>query len=277
MTTLRELLAVLALVWLAGCASAPTEVAGAGMRAMREHPERLIVVAVANPKAHGSVVAGSTAAGYATLQPYLGGAHARQAFDALKRSHGLTEVAAWPIQALRLHCAVLELPAGVEREELVRSLARDPRFEIVQALHSFDTLGVSAADYNDPYAALQRGLAEIEAAPAHAGSRGQGVSVAIIDTGVDAGHPDLQGRVASARNLVDRDAAQFGRDRHGTEVAGVIAAGFRVKASGRRRALVGQQLGRVSIADARQRVVPGRQTEQRRRGADDAATGVEDD
>ena len=63
MTTLRELLAVLALVWLAGCASAPTEVAGAGMRAMREHPERLIVVAVANPKAHGSVVAGSTAAG----------------------------------------------------------------------------------------------------------------------------------------------------------------------------------------------------------------------
>ena len=225
MRTLRELLTVLALVWLAGCANVPPATAPeAGLRAMREHPERLIVVAVANRTANASLAAGSNAAGYATLQPYLGGAHARQAIDALKRSHGLTEVAAWPIQALRLHCAVLELPAGIERDELLRSLARDPRFEIVQALHSFDTLGVSDADYNDPYAALQRGLAEIEVAPAHAGSRGQGVGVAIIDTGVDAAHPDLQGRVASARNLVDRDAAQFGRDRHGTEVAGVIAA-----------------------------------------------------
>jgi subtilisin family serine protease len=224
----RSILATLAVLWmglLAGCASVPAGAPGAVVQqAMREHPERLIVVAVANPKASASVVAGSTAAGYATLQPYLGGTHARQAIDALKRSHGLTELVAWPIQALRLHCAVLELPAGVARDEFVRSLARDPRFEIVQPLHSFDTLSRSDALYNDPYASLQRGLAEIEAAPAHLGSRGQGVSVAIIDTGVDASHPDLLGRVASARNLVDRDAAQFGRDRHGTEVAGVIAA-----------------------------------------------------
>jgi subtilisin family serine protease len=221
---MKSLLAAIAVLWLAGCASAPTGVPAGGLQAMREHPERLIVVAVANPKASGSVVAGSTSAGYATLQPYLAGAHARQAIDALKRSHGVTELAAWPIQALRLHCAVLELPAGVARDELVQALSRDPRFEIVQPLQTFDGQSQSDAAYNDPYAPLQRGLAEIEAAQAHLGSRGQGVSVAIIDTGVDASHPDLQGRVASARNLVDRDAAQFGRDRHGTEVAGVIAA-----------------------------------------------------
>jgi len=224
MKAIRSLLAAIGIAWLAGCGTAPTAASGAGLQAMRDHPERLIVVAVANPKASGSVAAGSTAAGYATLQPYLGSAHARQAIDALKRSHGLTEIAAWPIQALRVHCAVLELPAGVARDELVRSLSLDPRFEIVQPLHSFDTLSVSDAVYNDPYASLQRGLTEIEAAPAHAGSRGQGVSIAIIDTGIDASHPDLRGRVASARNLVDRDDAQFGRDRHGTEVAGVIAA-----------------------------------------------------
>lgn len=221
---MKSLLAAIAVLWLAGCASAPTGAPVSELQAMRERPERLIVVAVANPKASGSVVAGSTSAGYASLQPYLAGAHARQAIDALKRTHGLTEVVAWPIQALRLHCAVLELPAGVERDEVVRALSRDPRFEIVQPLQSFDGLARSEPVYNDPYAPLQWGLAEIEAAQAHLGSRGQGVSVAIIDTGVDASHPDLQGRVASARNLVDRDAAQFGRDRHGTEVAGVIAA-----------------------------------------------------
>jgi subtilisin family serine protease len=220
----KSLLAAIVLLWLAGCASAPTGAPVADLQAMREHPERLIVVAVANPKASGSVVAGSTSAGYATLQPYLGSAHARRAIDALKRSHRLTELVAWPIQALRLHCAVLELPAGVARDELVQALSRDPRFEIVQPLQSFDGQGQSDPPYNDPYASLQRGLVEIEAAQAHLGSRGQGVSVAIIDTGVDASHPDLQGRVASARNLVDRDVVQFGRDRHGTEVAGVIAA-----------------------------------------------------
>lgn len=221
---MKSLLAAITVFWLAGCASAPSSAPVVESQAMREHPERMIVVAVANPKGSGSVVAGSTSAGYATLQPYLGGAHARRAIDALKRSHGVTELAAWPIQALRLHCAVLELPAGVARDELVQALSRDPRFEIVQPLQSFDGQGQSDPPYNDPYASLQRGLVEIEAAQAHLWSRGQGVSVAIIDTGVDASHPDLQGRVASARNLVDRDLAQFGRDRHGTEVAGVIAA-----------------------------------------------------
>lgn len=223
---MKSLLAALLLLGLAGCASVPDApvAAAAEMQAIRERPERLIVVAVANPKAGGSVAAGSTTAGYASLQPYLAGAHARQAIDDLERSHGLKQLAAWPIQALRLHCAVLELPAGVAREEMVRALSRDPRVEIVQPLQTFHGQGNTDPAYNDPYASLQRGFAEVEAAPAHLGSRGQGVSVAIIDTGVDASHPDLQGRIASARNLVDRDAAQFGRDRHGTEVAGVIAA-----------------------------------------------------
>src|SRR6202030_892738 len=61
-------------------------------------------------------------------------------------------------------------------------------------------------------------------ADAHPWSRGEGVKVAIIDTGVDIEHPDLRGSIAAAVNFVDADDAQFRRDRHGTEMAGVIAA-----------------------------------------------------
>jgi subtilisin family serine protease len=220
----KSLLAALALLWLAGCASVSADAPVADVAAMRERPERLIVVAVANAKSQRSVVAGSTSSGYTSLQPYLGGAHARLAIESLKHSHGLKEVAAWPIQALRLHCAVLELPEGVAREDMLRTLGRDPRVEIAQPLQSFHGLAQPVPTYNDPYTSLQWGFTEVQAAQAHLGSRGNGVSVAIIDTGIDTTHPDLRGRIASTRNLVDRDGAQFGRDRHGTEVAGVIAA-----------------------------------------------------
>jgi subtilisin family serine protease len=78
--------------------------------------------------------------------------------------------------------------------------------------------------YNDPYVGLQRGFQQMEVAEAHAWSRGDGVRVAIIDTGADVNHPDLRSSIAAAANFVDADDAQFRRDRHGTEMAGVIAA-----------------------------------------------------
>jgi subtilisin family serine protease len=55
-------------------------------------------------------------------------------------------------------------------------------------------------------------------------SLGSGVRLAIIDTGIDVSHPDLHGRIAGQRNFVDADTATFNADRHGTAVAGVIAA-----------------------------------------------------
>lgn len=90
-----------------------------------------------------------------------------------------------------------------------------------------------APAYNDPYLPLQRAFVETGAARAHRSSTGRDVTVAIVDTGADLAHPDLQGRVAAYRDLVQpaspRDPAgqaeaDLGADRHGTEVAGVIAA-----------------------------------------------------
>jgi subtilisin family serine protease len=64
----------------------------------------------------------------------------------------------------------------------------------------------------------------MDVADAHLASRGDGVRIAIIDTGVDILHPDLAGVIEETRNFVDADAERFRRDRHGTELAGIIAA-----------------------------------------------------
>jgi subtilisin family serine protease len=50
------------------------------------------------------------------------------------------------------------------------------------------------------------------------------VIVAVIDTGVDAGHPDLRGALVPGYDLVSGDADPADDHGHGTAVAGVIAA-----------------------------------------------------
>jgi type VII secretion-associated serine protease mycosin len=69
-------------------------------------------------------------------------------------------------------------------------------------------------------------LDAVKATQAHLVSRGDGVVVAVIDSGVDAGHPDLSGAVLPGRSFSGA-ASQAGRtdpQGHGTKMAGVIAA-----------------------------------------------------
>ncbi|BCL15699.1 type VII secretion-associated serine protease mycosin [Micromonospora sagamiensis] len=69
---------------------------------------------------------------------------------------------------------------------------------------------------------------------AHRISTGEGVTVAVIDTGVYAEHPDLAGRVLDGTRLIGRDdKGKVDERNHGTGVAGLIAA----RGGGRGRAL----------------------------------------
>jgi type VII secretion-associated serine protease mycosin len=56
-------------------------------------------------------------------------------------------------------------------------------------------------------------------------TKGKGITVAVLDTGVDGGHPDLAGQVLPGNDLVGFGAGQGSRDwaRHGTAMAGIIA------------------------------------------------------
>lgn len=71
---------------------------------------------------------------------------------------------------------------------------------------------------------LQWGLNRMQAEDLWQRSTGGSVTVAILDTGVKASHPDLSGRVAKGFNAItDKAGAQSDDNGHGTFLAGMIA------------------------------------------------------
>ena len=189
--------------------------------------DRMIVVAVAD-KSDPTPSAGATPRGYDRMPDYTGGSRGIAATQKLSDDYALREVSAWTIDALRLRCVVFALADGDARDAVLERLRSDRRVRIAQPLNEFRTLTLpstqAAAGYNDPYYQLQHGLSALDAASAQRWTRGGGVKIAVIDTALDASHPDLAGRIAAQRNFVGAPDAAIAAERHGTEVAGVISA-----------------------------------------------------
>jgi subtilisin family serine protease len=76
----------------------------------------------------------------------------------------------------------------------------------------------------DPRRAEQWNLDLIEADGAHAVTNGAGAVVAIVDSGVQADHPDLAGRIGPGYDVVQHDTTPQDGDGHGTHVTGIIGA-----------------------------------------------------
>jgi major intracellular serine protease len=57
------------------------------------------------------------------------------------------------------------------------------------------------------------------------GEQGEGIVIALLDTGIDKGHPDLRDNILDGRNFSDSGSADDYQDRngHGTHCAGIIA------------------------------------------------------
>jgi subtilisin family serine protease len=80
------------------------------------------------------------------------------------------------------------------------------------------------AEPDDPYFSQQWALQAIGAPSAWAATTGTGITVAVVDTGVDLGHPDLTGQMVPGVNLVDPGQPPSDDNGHGTALAGIIAA-----------------------------------------------------
>jgi len=195
---------------------------------VRTAPTQFIVVAVANPVASRPGAVGGTAHGYGASTSYRVSASATAIMREIASQYSLTRVSEWPIDQLQMHCVLFRIPPGTTREAIIEKLKADPRILIVQPLNEFesatDAAATPAVALADPYARLQLNVLALDVAEAHHFSRGAGIRVAIIDTGVDTRHPDLAGRTQLTRNYIDDDDVAFRGDRHGTQVAGLIAA-----------------------------------------------------
>jgi len=137
--------------------------------------------------------------------------------DAIAARHTMTRL---ETQTFRLTGRTLHrwrLDGGGTVQAMIRGLAREPL--------------VAGAQPNYVYALAQDAVARISSgqyAPdklgllaAHRLATGNRVLVAVIDSGVDAGHPDLAGAIAASFDAAGEAASP---DQHGTGMAGAIAA-----------------------------------------------------
>ena len=83
---------------------------------------------------------------------------------------------------------------------------------------------LGAAPGDDPLLDRQYHLRKVRAPAAWDVRRGYQQVIAVIDTGVDADHPDLKNRLVEGVDLVDRGTPPDDENGHGTFVAGVAAA-----------------------------------------------------
>lgn len=154
------------------------------------------------------------------VQPGIDGTY-NEFLGELDDRYGVRLVADWPLGSLGVRCLVFRSTSSLPRDHIIAALAKDPRVETAQPMNVFSVL---ASSYDDPYFKLQHNLASMQVDVSHRWSTGKGVTVAVIDSGVDVTHPELRGRVAGWQNFVlDGDGA-FKSDLHGTAVAGIVAA-----------------------------------------------------
>ena len=122
------------------------------------------------------------------------------------------------IRALEVH--VVKVPPQAE-QAMVEALSHNPNVEFAE-VDTLHTPGETTA--NDTYFGNAWHLDTMNAPLAWDQSKGDGIVVAVLDSGVDPNHPDLQGQLVPGRNIYDGNDNTADVYGHGTNVAGVIAA-----------------------------------------------------
>ncbi len=156
----------------------------------------------------------------------IDGALTDRQVEELARRHGLTRLEARNFPLLGATIGLFRItdrrPADVVRREVagdgsVRSVQFNLRY-VLQDQKVTPTEG-------DP---AQYALAQLRLPQAHALARGMNVTIAVIDSGIDANHPELANAIADS---FDALGSKEGPHVHGTGIAGAIAAHARLMGS----------------------------------------------
>ncbi len=167
---------------------------------------------------------------------YSRNTRARQSLRALGKDYNLTPKDMWNMESLGVLCQIFEVPSSTS-EQVLNALKSDARVESVQLMNRFYTLVNTNTTNNTHtpilrnenkaeagnYRALQHYLDLMDINSAHAVATGRNVTVAVIDTHIDAAHPNLSSSLLAQHNVLP-DIESARADAHGTAVAGIIAA-----------------------------------------------------
>jgi thermitase len=119
------------------------------------------------------------------------------------------------------HWQVVQIPAGMSRDEAMARLQRRSNVKMVAPNRIYS----ASLTPSDPMWGQEWGADRINAKSAwDKGVNASGVTVAVLDTGVDYNHPELAGRVIKGPDIADQDADPRDLFGHGTHVAGIIGA-----------------------------------------------------
>jgi thermitase len=124
------------------------------------------------------------------------------------------------LTAIGVH--VVELPENANEHAFLNAFRgrREVEFAELDEIHSLEQV----SSPNDPMLSSQWQLSKVQASTAWASVTGSGVTVAIVDTGVDGTHPDLAGHMVAGWNIYDNNSDTRDVYGHGTKVAGTTAA-----------------------------------------------------
>jgi Subtilase family/Fervidolysin N-terminal prodomain len=141
---------------------------------------------------------------------------------AIASRHGLAPVSTSTVAASGVSLQCWRVADGRPVGDAIRSLQGETEIQAAQPNYRFrltQAAGVSQAVV-DGFSA-QYAPAKLHLPQAHHLSTGQGVLVAVIDTGIDRLHPEIAGAVAGTFDAI---GAREPPDAHGTAIAGAIIA-----------------------------------------------------
>jgi subtilisin family serine protease len=158
--------------------------------------------------------------------PAAAGARRRLAAR-IARDQGLTLLDAWPMPVIGIDCVIMTVPGDEPLAAVTERLSHLSGVAWSQPLNAFVARGdAGPADRrqpNDRLFAAQPAARAWHLADLHRMATGAGVKVAVIDSRIDARHPDLTGRIMAMRDFVGMPGSAA-PESHGTAVAGIIAA-----------------------------------------------------